>query len=90
MERRKTAKGILKDACGKDIERNLISAIDKVDIMEYLLSCSMDEVIGYNRNQYPSFIVSCALLLANNHLKEYMGVLEKCRRIAKKDNFMQN
>lgn len=87
-ERRQTAKGILVKACGKDVDRNHISAPDKVAIMEYLFSCPMDEVISYNSNDLPSFIVECALLLINNQLKEYFDVLNACRKIAKEDNFM--
>lgn len=88
-ERRFTAKGILAKTSGNDIDRNHISAPDKVAIMEYLLSCPMDEVIGYNDNQMPSFVVECALLLINNQLTAYTDCLQRYRQIAKEDNFMQ-
>lgn len=87
-ERRLTAKGILAKASGNDVDRNHISAPDKVAIMEYLFSCPMVEVIGYNDNTLPAFIVECALLLINNQLREYFDVLEACRKLAKEDNFM--
>lgn len=87
-ERRLTAKGVLEKVCGNDVDRNHISPVDKVAIMEYLFSCPMGEVVRYNDNDLPSFIVSCALLLINSQLKEYMEVLRVCREIAKEDNFM--
>ena len=87
-ERRLTAKGLLAKTSGKDIERNHISPVDKVAIMEYLLSCPMDEVIGYNDNSMPAFVVECALLLINNELTAYTDNLIRYRQMAKEDNFM--
>lgn len=87
-ERRLTAKGILAKASGNDIDRNHISPVDKVSIMEYLLSCPMNEVIGYNDNDMPAFVVECALLLINNQLTAYTDNLQRYRKMAKEDNFM--
>lgn len=85
FERRSTAKGILAKVCGKDIDRNHISPVDKVAIMEYLFSCPMNEVISYNDNKLPSFVVACALLLINGELKQYIEILSACRQMAKED-----
>lgn len=87
-ERRLSAKGLLAKTSGNDIDRNHISPVDKVTIMEYLLSCPMDEVIGYNDNSMPSFVVECALLLINNELTAYTDNLMRYRQMAKEDNFM--
>lgn len=82
-ERRLTAKGILQKVCGKDICRNHISPADKVAIMEYLFSCTMEEVVKYKDNGLPAFVVSCSRLLANNQLSEYLDILQTCRKMAK-------
>lgn len=87
-ERRLSAKGLLSKTSGNDIDRNHISPVDKVTIMEYLLSCPMDEVIGYNDNSMPAFVVECALLLINNELTAYTDNLMRYRQMAKEDNFM--
>ena len=87
-ERRLTAKGLLAKTSGKDIERNHISPVDKVAIMEYLLSCPMDEVIGYNDNSMPAFVVECDNLQINNELTAYTDNLIRYRQMAKEDNFM--
>ena len=61
-KRRATAKGILRQLSGKTIEANIIKAVDKVVIMEYLLQCPAEEVIDYNKNTMPTFIVECAII----------------------------
>lgn len=83
--RRATAKGILKRLSGKVIEANIIKAIDKVTIMEYLLQCPAEEMMDYNKNTMPTFIVECALMLINNQIVDYMTVLEACRKMARED-----
>ena len=83
--RRATAKGILKRLSGKVIEANIIKAIDKVAIMEYLLQCPAEEMMDYNKNTMPTFIVECALMLINNQIVDYMTVLEACRKMARED-----
>ena len=83
--RRATAKGILRQLSGKAIESNIIKAVDKVLIMEYLLQCPADEMIEYNKNTMPTFIVECAMMLINNQIVDYMAVLEACRKMARED-----
>lgn len=83
--RRATAKGILKRLSGKVIEANIIKAIDKVAIMEYLLQCPAEEMMDYNKNTMPTFIVECAMMLINNQIVDYMTVLEACRKMARED-----
>ena len=84
-KRRATAKGILKRLSGKVIEANIIKAIDKVAIMEYLLQCPAEEMMDYNKNTMPTFIVECAMMLINNQIVDYMTVLEACRKMARED-----
>ena len=84
-KRRATAKGILRQLSGKMIESNIIKAVDKVVIMEYLLQCPAEEVIEYNKNTMPTFIVECAMMLINNQIVDYMTVLEACRKMARED-----
>ena len=83
--RRATAKGILRQLSGKTIEANIIKAVDKVVIMEYMLQCPAEEMIEYNNNSMPTFIVECAMMLINNQIVDYMSVLEICRRMARED-----
>lgn len=83
--RRITTKGVLEKVTGKRLKNNLLSAKDKVEIMEYLLQCQTAEMIGYNDNTYPTFIVECALLLIDNKFSEYMAILDKCRQMARED-----
>lgn len=84
-KRRATAKGVLRQLSGKTIESNIIKAVDKVVIMEYLLQCPAEEVIEYNKNAMPTFIVECAMMLINNQIVDYMSVLETCRKMARED-----
>ena len=84
-KRRATAKGILRQLSGKTIESNIIKAVDKVVIMEYLLQCPAEEVIEYNKNTMPTFIVECAMMLINNQIVDYMTVLETCRKMAREE-----
>lgn len=84
-KRRATAKGVLRQLSGKTIESNIIKAVDKVVIMEYLLQCPAEEVIEYNKNTMPTFIVECAMMLINNQIVDYMSVLETCRKMARED-----
>ena len=83
--RRATAKGILKRLSGKVIEANIIKAIDKVTIMEYLLQCPRQEMMDYDKGEMPTFIVECATMLINNRIVDYMAVLETCRKMARED-----
>ena len=53
--------------------------------MEYLLQCPADEMIEYNKNTMPTFIVECAMMLINNQIVDYMAVLEACRKMARED-----
>lgn len=83
------AKGILERACGRKLTNNIITPADKVEIMEYLLACPVSEMSGYNDPSMPSFIVECAVMLLNNQIREYMGVLSICRHMAREDTFTQ-
>lgn len=87
MEKRKRAiriKTQIEQMTGKKIT-DMLPAKDKVAIMEYLLQCPTLEMVGYNNNKYPTFLVECALMLINNKIDTYFSVLEYCRKMMRED-----
>ena len=48
-------------------------------------SIPAEEMIEYNKNNMPTFIVECAMMLINNQIVDYMTVLETCRKMARED-----
>ena len=82
-KRRATAKGILRQLSGKTIESNIIKAVDKVVIMEYLLQCPAEEVIEYNKNTMPTLVVECAIMVITSQIADYMAVIEACSKMAR-------
>lgn len=87
MEKRKRAiriKTQIEQMTGKKIT-DMLPAKDKVAIMEYLLQCPTQEMVGYNDNKYPTFLVECVLMLINNKIDTYFSVLELCRKMMRED-----
>lgn len=83
--RRFTTKGILEKMVGRTIEPNLLPAIHKVQIMEYLLTCPFEEVAELRGKDIPIFVAICARMLANEEIVRYMSVLGRCRIMARED-----
>lgn len=83
--RRVTPKGNLEKMVGRKIDPNLLPAIHKVQIMEFLLTCSHDELVKYVSIDQPVFIVICAKMINEMKLDEYMSVLDRCRAMARED-----
>lgn len=70
---------------GKKLESNVLPASHKVQIMEYLLSCSVRELNKYKDIDHPTFIYECAALLIDDRMEEYLNVLTRCRAMARED-----
>ena len=83
--RRVTPKGILEKVTGKKLENNIMPAAHKVLIMEYLLSCPINEIAKYKDITYPTFIYECATLLNEDRIGEYITILCQCRTMARED-----
>ena len=83
--RRFTPKGILEKMVGRKIDPNLLPAIHKVQIMEYLLTCPFEEISELRGKDIPIFVAICARMLANEEIARYMSVLNRCRLMARED-----
>ncbi len=60
-----------------------LPAKDKVAVMEYLLTLSVNEVKRINESDKATAFVSlCANILCRGELIEYMQILEMCRKTA--------
>lgn len=84
-ERRYTPKGILEKMAGIKIDPNLLPAIHKVQIMEYLLTCPASELTDYQTPDCPNFIYEAAKLLIDSRLPDFISVLNLCRQMARED-----
>ena len=82
-------KAVIQKMSGKRIA-NLLPAQDKVDIMEYLLQCPASELQSYKGEDYPTFIVECATLLAGQRIGDYISLLRECRAMAEEDRKCEN
>ena len=85
MNRRTTPKGILEKMAGRKVEHNLLPAIHKVQILEYLLTCPASELNKYQQGDCPEFIYESAKLLIDGKLLDFIGVLNLCRIMARED-----
>lgn len=66
--------------------RKLLSANDKVDIMEQFLMMPAAKVAALQQNgKLPSFVQQVARLLFNNNLCEYFEVLKMCQEMAREE-----
>lgn len=83
--RRLTPKGMLEKMVGRKIDPNLLPAIHKVQIMEYLLSCPHGTLAEYQDNDNPSFICQCVDMLREGRILEFTQVLNLCRQMARED-----
>jgi len=83
--RRITPKGVLEKMAGRKVEPNLLPAIHKVQIMEYLLTCPASELNDYQTPDCPDFIYEAAKLLIDSRLPDFISVLNQCRIMARED-----
>jgi len=83
--RRLTPKGLLEKMVGRKIDPNLLPAIHKVQIMEFLLTCPASELTEYQGSENPSFICQCADMLREGRMLEFTQVLNLCRIMARED-----
>lgn len=83
--RRFTPKGLLEKMAGRKVDPNLLPAIHKVQIMEYLLTCPASELNDYQSPDCPNFIYESAKLLIDSRLPDFIGVLNQCRIMARED-----
>ena len=84
-KRRKTAKRMVSDICGKNIDRCLLSSSDKLAIMEFLLLIPRADIEKYMDVNLPNFVIACAMLIKQNNLQSYMMALDSCRKHANED-----
>ena len=84
-DRRITPKGILEKMAGRKIDPNLLPAIHKVQILEYLLTCPASELNDYQTADCPNFIYEAAKLLIDSKLPDFISVLNQCRVMARED-----
>ena len=83
--RRFTPKGLLEKMAGRKVDPNLMPAIHKVQIMEYLLTCPASELSDYQTPDCPNFIYESAKLLIDSRLPDFISVLNQCRIMARED-----
>ena len=83
-------KSIIEKAAGKKIDRNVLSATHKVQIMEYLLACSIDEMAKFTDNSYPTFVVECSLMLMAKEIDKYLRMLQLCKQIEREEKMSKN
>lgn len=83
--RRVTPKGILEKVSGRKVDPNLLPASQKVQIMEFLLSCDYDMLGELADENYPAFIMLNARLLIDRDLRSFIGILRQCRLMARED-----
>ncbi len=83
--RRFTPKGLLEKMSGRKIDPNLLPAIHKVQILEYLLMCPASELNDYQTSDIPNFIYEAAKLLIDSRLPDFISVLNQCRIMARED-----
>ena len=75
--------------------RKLLSAKDKVGIMEQFLMMPMSKIRSLQQDVgQPSFVQQITILLYNDNLREYFDVLKMCREMAReekqgKDGFLE-
>ncbi len=84
-QRRFTPKGLLEKMVGRKIDPNLLPAIHKVQIMEYLLTCPANELSDYQTGDTPNFIYESAKMLIDSRLPDFISVLDQCRTMARED-----
>ena len=66
--------------------KKLLTAKEKVDIMEQFLMMPMSKIISLQQDgKKPSFVQQIARLLYNNNLGEYFDVLKMCREMAREE-----
>ena len=83
--RRLTVKGVLEEMVGRKIDPNLLPAIHKVQIMEYLLSCPQGELSEFQSNENPTFICQCVDMLREGRMLDFTKILNLCREMARED-----
>jgi len=83
--RRITPKGLLVKMVGRKIDPNILPAIHKVQIMEYLLTCPISQLVEYRESNIPTFIHVSAKMLVEGRIPDYMSVLNQCRIMARED-----
>ena len=76
---------MLEKVSGRKIDPNLLPAIHKVQILEYLLTCPASELSDYQSSDCPNFIYEAAKLLLDSRLPEFINVLSLCRIMARED-----
>ncbi len=84
--RRLTPKGLLEKMAGRKVDPNLLPAIHKVQIMEFLLSCPSGELAEYRSDENPTFIVQCVDMLREGRMLDFTQVLNLCRIMAREDS----
>jgi len=71
--------------------KKLLTAKEKVDIMEQFLMMPMSKIISLQQDgKKPSFVQQIARLLYNNNLGEYFDVLKMCREMAREEKENSN
>ena len=83
--RRLGPKGLLEKMVGRKIDPNLLPAIHKVQIMEYLLTCPTNELPEYQSDDNPTFVCQCVDMLREGRMLEFTQVLNLCRIMARED-----
>lgn len=83
--RRVSPKGILEREEGKKLDFILLPSIHKVQIMEFLLTLSMDGLEKYLSTKYPSFVANCACILRQGKIREYMELLQLCKQMEREE-----
>lgn len=83
--RRVSPKGMIEKMTGRKMEINLLPAIHKVQILEYMLTCSREEVQQLGADGMCAFVVMNAKMLCEGRMVDYMNVLRQCRLMAKEE-----
>ena len=84
-DRRVTPKGVMEKVSGRKIDSNLLPALHKVQILEYLLTCPASELDKYQTPDTPNFIYEAAKLLLDSRLPDFIAILNDCRTMARED-----
>lgn len=81
-----TTKAALERQIGKKLTSRL-SNKTKVAVMEFLLMQPLSEVKGYASDRtLPVFFASCARMLAEGGMQEFVNVLRACRDMVQEDS----
>lgn len=83
--RRIGPKGTLEKMAGRKVYHNLLPAIHKVQIMEFLLTVPINELGIYQSQNNASFITLCADMLREGRMLDFARVLNLCRQMTKED-----